>query len=145
MNLTSKPKFDLPLTIVAFCDVRLDGMSTTLYGVALAWKNGRFVAMPPKLPGVRPGDANALQWNFSGPFPRLICDAMVDRYVAFGGLIPEGGEDTVAAVIGRHTARQQEREARIAEKYDVVEAGGIEWIGLPKPSAESEICDRAGL
>lgn len=168
VNLTSRPNFDLPLTIVAFCDVRLDGLSTTLYGVALAVKGGKWIALPPKLPGTRPTDANAIQWNLSGPFPQLITDAMVERYAAFGGRIPDGWEPTIEAARARNAERREAGKAHVAAKiarqeeeadpyadYDVVEKGGVTWIGLPKPDddsgvlrtlkVESEICDRAGL
>lgn len=133
VNLAARPNWDLPLTIAAFCDVRLDGLSTTLYGVALAWKGGRWTALPPKLPGTRPTDANAIQWNYSGPFPQMICDAMLERYAAFGGPIPDGCEHTVTAAIERVSGRREARAAYVAAK-----AGQTERRVFPLHSVEGK-------
>lgn len=160
INLTAHPKWDVPLTIAAFCDVRLCGLSTTLFGVALARRNGQWIALPPKAAGSRPNDPGVIKWDIGGPVPRAIAEAMAERYKAFGGPTPPAPSEaqTRAANAERRFAEKKEKQATLAD-FDVVQTGGVTWIGLPKPEdepedesgvlrtlrAEAEICDRAGL
>lgn len=171
INLSAHPKWSAPLTIVAFCDVRLRGMSTTLFGVALARSKGKWVALPPKAAGARPNDPGVIKWDISGPVPRAIAEAMLARYIAFGGPVPDGSvariDDKRESAIAAAKAGQIERrvfpfelvdqeepvepdfdppiitEQDIADDWNDEEAvaGLHRFIG----TAESEICDRAGL
>lgn len=157
INLAPNPKWDRPLVIAAFCDVRLDGWSTTLFGVALAWSRAGWFALPPKAAGSRANDPGVIKWAADGPVPQAICKAMLARYQAFGGPTPPAPTESQerANNAARRIAEKRAAESDPFADYDVVEAGGLTFIGLPKPEddsgvlrtlkVEQEICDRAGL
>lgn len=155
VNLAPRPKWDRPLAIAAFCDVRLIGLSTTLLGVALGWSKGKWIAMPPKAIGARPNDPGVIKWDISGPVPQAIAEAMLKRYVAFGGPMPRPAiepterETVIAAakagMIERRvfpfTLTEIDGEAVEGEADEPNDVGGV----LRTLGVESEICDRAGL
>lgn len=116
INIVSAPTWDRPLAIAAFFDVRLPDISTTLRGCALALSRKSWIALPPKVPGIKSAGANAIKWDAAASFPSALCEAALDRYKAFGGSMPPK-----AVAI-----------ERLRETYDVVEAGGMTLIGLPK-------------
>lgn len=169
INLAPYPKWDRPLVIAAFCDVRLDGWSTTLLGVALAWAKGKWIALPPKAAGSRPNDPGLIRWASDGPVPQAICGAMLKRYIAFGGPMPPALTEAEAAIAAAKASQIERRvfpfalhsvEGKPQEEWmagieaelgrmpanhpdedEPEDAGGV----LRTLKVESEICDRAGL
>ncbi|HEV7339832.1 MAG TPA: hypothetical protein VGO06_27950 [Bosea sp. (in: a-proteobacteria)] len=172
INLAPRPNWDRPLAIAAFCDVRLRGLSTTLLGVALGWSKGKWIAMPPKAIGARPNDPGVIKWDISGPVPQAIAEAMLKRYIAFGGPMPQPANEPAEreTVIAAAKAGMIERRVFPFTLHSVdgkpIDAwsDGIdaELARMPvnqlddyEPEDESgvlrtlrveaEICDRAGL
>lgn len=88
INIQREPQFDRNFAIMAFGDIGVDAMAMTLRGCALARLNGQIVAMPPKVPGAKPGDLAAIQWDSRGEFARAVCDRMIAGYMALGGIMP---------------------------------------------------------
>lgn len=153
ISLRRNPVWDREFALMGFGDIGIPAMNMTLRGCALMWRRGRVVAFPPKVPGSKPGELGAIDWAPNKPFAERVALALYDAYRKMGGEAPPAPTEA--------QTRAASAERRIAEKraalddYDVVEKGGVTWIGLPKPEddsgvlrtlrAEAEICDRAGL
>lgn len=78
--------WDRHFAILAYGDIALPEIQTTLRGCALA-KNGKdFVALPPKASNQK--DAAAVQWNIRGKFAFAVRDGLMDAYKRMGGVLP---------------------------------------------------------
>ncbi|WP_173520485.1 hypothetical protein [Ensifer sesbaniae] len=73
---------------MGFADIALPAIETTLRGVALARHGGQIIAIPPKVPGAKPGDLAAISWNSRGEFASKVCDVILEGYAKMGGEMP---------------------------------------------------------
>lgn len=110
INIQRDPKWDRNFSIMAFGDVGVEPLSMTLRGCALARLNGQLVAMPPKVPGAKPGDLGGIGWDCKGQFAQAVCERLIAGYKSLGGEMPP--EPTKKQTNGRNAAR------RHAEKRD---------------------------
>lgn len=88
LNINHGADFERGFTILAFGDVEVPAMDMTLRGCALSKMGAKLVALPPKSPGRRPGDPDAIHWDAHGAFAKLVCEAMITGYKALGGKMP---------------------------------------------------------
>jgi hypothetical protein len=80
-------------SIAAFGDIAMDELELTMRGCALAYKHGEFIALPPKIPGQKSTDLNALQWAIHGDFAISVRDKLLAAYESFGGEVPSGAKN----------------------------------------------------
>lgn len=88
INMQRAPNWDRHFSIMGFADIALPDIETTLRGCALARLGGKIVAMPPKVPGAKHGDLDAISWNVRGDFAQKVCDVIVEGYQKMGGEMP---------------------------------------------------------
>lgn len=81
-------EWDRAFCIMGFGDIALPHLETTLRGCALVRSSGRIMALPPKVPGAKPGDLGAIQWNARGKFGMRVKDALLAAYQKMGGEMP---------------------------------------------------------
>lgn len=81
-------EWDRDFCILGFGDIALPHLETTLRGCALIRSHGRVMALPPKVPGAKPGDLGAIQWNARGKFGTRVKDALLAAYQKMGGEMP---------------------------------------------------------
>ncbi|GEC30677.1 hypothetical protein [Sinorhizobium fredii] len=86
INVLRNVSWDRHFAILAFGDIALPEIQTTIRGCALA-KNGKdFIALPPKTTNSK--DTAAVQWNIRGDFAWAVRDALMDAYKRMGGEEP---------------------------------------------------------
>lgn len=119
INIQRDPKWDRNFCIIAFGDVGVEPLSMTLRGCALARHGSDLVALPPKVPGARPGDLGGIQWDTRGEFAKAVCERLVEGYQALGGEMPPAPtkkqSDCTAAA--RRVAEKAAKPAVAAEEF----------------------------
>lgn len=88
VNTRVKVEWDRHFCIMGFGDIHLPDLEVTLRGCALARVNGKIIAMPPKVPGVHPGDIGGIKWNSAAPFATMVKDKLLAAYRKLGGEMP---------------------------------------------------------
>jgi len=116
INMQRSVGWDRHFAIMAFADIGMEDIETTLRGVALARKGGEFIALPPKVPGAKPSDLGAITWNIHGKFAREVCDTILEGYAKMGGEMPP--EPTQAQRNGINAARRYAAKAAPAIEED---------------------------
>ncbi|MFC3164134.1 hypothetical protein [Ciceribacter thiooxidans] len=104
VNIQRAPAWDRSFAIMAFGDVAIEPMAMTLRGCALVRLNGNIVALPPKVPGAKPGDLGAIQWDARSEFAQAVRDKMLAGYEALGGQMPP--DPTKKQTNGMNAARR---------------------------------------
>ncbi|MEY9097362.1 hypothetical protein ABIA24_000271 [Sinorhizobium fredii] len=122
INIQRVVAWDRNFAIMGFADIALPDIETTLRGVALARNGGNIIAIPPKVPGAKPGDLAAISWNSRGEFARKVCDAILEGYAKMGGEMPP------ASAQAQHNAVNAAR--RYAEKAAHEDDGQDDDSGL---------------
>lgn len=109
-------EWDRAFCIMGFGDIALPHLETTLRGCALVRSSGRIMALPPKVPGAKPGDLGAIQWNARGKFGMRVKDVLLAAYQKMGGEMPPSKD---------HPA---EKPSRIYIPLSELDLGGTEHL-----------------
>lgn len=128
INVQRNPGWDRHFTIMGFGDIGLPEMQTTLRGCALARKGGQIIALPPKVPGARPGDLGGIQWDINGTFATAVCDTILAGYEKMGGQMPPAL--TEAQRNGANAARRYAEKGAAAAAADDDDSGQDDDSGL---------------
>lgn len=136
ITLQRNVAWDRGFCIMAFGDIAIAGPEVTMRGCALARSSGRIIALPPKVPGAKMGDPNAIQWNANGEFALRVRDLLLEAYRKMGGEMPPS---TPAKAANDSNANRRIRERQDKSKPRFVPYGDLDI----DPDSDVTIKDQA--